>query len=586
MNMIEKLTVFLRVNRTNIIVVLIFLTYTLVSFGFYQARTLNGDINNHILSGEMFGVPANLKERGIKPLYYGPGQTGWDGQFYYYMSNDILALKDTANHIDAPSYRYQRVGLSLYAATVAKILGMDWVSPTTYFISYLLLILAATWSGAQLFSKVGVHPSLILLWSLSIGTQITLFNALPDAAADAFLILALSALYAKRYALSAIPFALSALSREAYVLFPSFVLLFILINLISDFRTSKYGGLKNLVSHLLKCKSYYLLALPGVIAIIWHIYVVRHFGVSPSQQAHGILGYPLVAWKDYFLSGINGNHKLVGTGMVASLEASSLLLFLVILAVALWISTSMLVKRFALASPEMCGLAFASIIFVFLYACFGPTVIMHYSGYFKAAAVFFFLIPLLLSVIDLNKKIKVFIYLLLIAALSFTSFYNMKVRILPFTTSNDQYTKMSTVTETQRIECFGKYDAKIRVNSIEMISGDVLSSLFGLGDLIVVSLELLNTGEHAFISTRNFGSVYMSYHWVNSNGKVLKDGIRSAIPGILLPGQSTQVQIISDIPKKLGEEISLILSPVQEGCAWFYIENPKVSESLKLTSKY
>ena len=154
MKSIERFTAFLKVNRTIIIVVLIFLTYTLGSFCIYLERTLNGNINNHIFSGEMFGVPVDLKERGIKPLFYGPSQTGWDGQFYYYMSNDILALKDTASHIDSPSYRYQRVGLSLYAATVAKILGMDWVSPATYFISYLFLILAATWSGHSSFQEL------------------------------------------------------------------------------------------------------------------------------------------------------------------------------------------------------------------------------------------------------------------------------------------------------------------------------------------------------------------------------------------------------------------------------------------------
>ena len=300
---IDKFMAFLGRNRTNFIVVLIFLTYTLVSFGFYYVRTLNEDINNHILAGETFGVPADLKERGIKPFYNGPGETGWDGQFYYYMSNDILALKDTASHIDAPSYRYQRVGLSLYAATVAKVLGMDWVSPATYFISYLFLILAATWAGAQLFSKVGVHPALILLWSLSVGTQITLFNALPDAAADAFLILALSALYAKRYALSVIPFAFAALSREVYVLFPSFVLLFFLINLISDARASKDGSLKDLACRLLEWKSYYWLALPGLVAIIWHIYVVRHFGVSPAEQATGDSWLPTGRVERLFLIG-------------------------------------------------------------------------------------------------------------------------------------------------------------------------------------------------------------------------------------------------------------------------------------------
>jgi hypothetical protein len=313
-------------------------------------------------------------------------------------------------------------------------------------------------------------------------------------------------------------------------------------------------------------------------AIIWHVYVVQHFGISPSDQAKDILGYPLAAWKDYFLSGINGNHKLIGTGLFAYLEAGSLLLFLVILAVALWISNNILVKRYKSVSPEIRGLASASIGFVFLYVCFGPTVIMHYTGYFKAIAVFFFLIPLLLVATDANRVKQVFVYLLLIVALSFTTYYNLEVRILPFNSNEDQYTKISTITETRRIECFGKYDAKIKVNGIKTINGGFLSSLFGRGDLIVVNLDLMNTGEYNFISTKNFGSVFMSYHWVNEHGEVVIDGIRSAIPGILLPGQSAQINIISSIPKDAGK-LTLKLSPVQEGCAWFYMANPTISGS-------
>jgi hypothetical protein len=580
MQCIEKFMRFLKANTISILVVLVFLCYTLISFSIYKERTLNGDIDNHILSGEMFGVPIDLKNRGIKPLFYGPGQTGWDGQFYYYMSNDVFALKDTASHIDSNAYRYQRIGLSLYAAIIAKILGFDWVSPTTFFISYLFLIIAATWAGARLFSKIGRHPALILFWSLSVGTQITLFNALPDAAADAFLILALSSVYVKRYTLSVIPFVFAALSREVYVLFPSFVLLFLLINLISAAWVSNNDCFTDFVGRLLKWKNYHWLVLPAMIAIVWHIYIVQHFGKSPSEQAHGVLGYPFVAWKDYFLLGINSNHQVVGTaGIFGYEEAGSLVFFLSILAIALWISSNILVKPYKLISAEIRGIAMALICFVFLYVSFGPTVMMHYTGYFKAIAVFFFLIPLLLVYTDVNRIKVVFVYLLLIVALSFTTFYNMNAKILAFTSSEDQYTKMSTITETRRIECFGKYEAKIKVNDIKVINVGDLSRLFGRGNLMVVNLDLINSGDHPFISTRNFGSVHMSYHWVDKHGEVVLDGIRSAIPGVLLPGKSTQVNIVSSIPKDVGE-LSLKLSPVQEGCSWFYLANPAISDHL------
>ena len=187
-------------SKVMYVICAVFVIYQLLAFSAYLQGTLENDVNNHILAGEMFGVPEELKARGITPLYYGPGQTGWDGQFYYYIANDLLARKDTPSHIDAPSYRYQRPGMSLYAATIAALTGQAWVSPKTYLLSYFLLVLAATWIGGSLLSSRGQHASLILLWSLAVGTQITMFNALPDAAADSFLIVGLAALYSGRTA--------------------------------------------------------------------------------------------------------------------------------------------------------------------------------------------------------------------------------------------------------------------------------------------------------------------------------------------------------------------------------------------------
>jgi len=534
----------------------------------------------------MFGVPAALKEHGIKPLYYGTGNTGWDGQFYYYISNDIFALKDTPIHIDAPSYRYQRVGLSLYVATISSMLGNNWVSPATFFISYFCLILAATFVGALLLMRFGANPALILLWSVSIGTQITLFNALPDAAADAFLILALGALFSGRLKLSIIPFALSGLSREVYVLFPSCIFLSYAFNSFCCARRASGGaGIKELIQHLFAWKKYYLLLSPGLIAIFWNIYITRHFGVSPASQAHGILGLPLLAWTEYLLSGLHGNHKLVGPGIYAYVEACSLVLFLLVLVTSFWISVRALKEYFSKTSPAMGGAAVAAICFIFLYICFGPTVIMHYTGYFKALAIFFFLIPLLLTATTVTNPAKNLIYVLLFISLLFTTIYNMEARILPATYNYEQYTKMREISDKPRVECFKKFDAEIKVSAVSVTPSSAISHFFGRGDQVVVDLELKNTGEYPFWSTRNFGSVFMSYHWIDAKGKVIQDGVRSAIPGGLLPGHSKQVAVVSNVPVNPGDDISLMLSPVQEGCGWFYLANPNYSGSVKLTIK-
>lgn len=566
---------FLKKTKVSFIISLVFLTLTLLSFEVYKERTLNGDLNNHILAGEMFGTPIALKGHGIEPLYHGAGQTGWDGQFYYYMSNDLLALKDTPQHIDAPSYRYQRIGLSLYAAIVSKAFGMRWVSPAVYFYSYLTLIFFATLLGAQFFSNQKINPGLTLLWALSVGPQITLFNALPDAAADAFLILALYATYKRRYALSVIPFAFSALSREVYALFPSFIFLLLFVDCLLNSNNKSF---MKFITHSFRWHSYYLLTIPGLIAIGWHAYIVKHFGIAPSTQAHGILGAPLAAWMEYFLSGICGNHKLVGHGFSAYAEAISLLLFLSMILTALALSLYTLIKRYRLVTPEARGVCCAATAFTLLYVCFGPTVMMHYSGYMKALAIFFFLIPFLAHTANINNRKKLAIYLLLIISFTFTTIYNMKVRILPYAApGNDQYTHMSSITETRRIKCFDKYQAKIKIENIAWIHKNFINRLLGEGDLMIITIQLKNTGKYNLVSTKGFGSVLMSYQWRDKYGKVVQDGIRSAIPGVLLPGQTTKLSIIAKPPKSPNETY-LKLSPVQEGCAWFYQANPNAFE--------
>lgn len=575
---------FLKKNKMKLFVVFIFLIYTMLTFGIYQARTLNGDINNHILSGEMFGVPMTLKDKGLTPLYTGPKETGWDGQFYYYMSNDIFALKDTPTHIDSPSYRYQRVGLSLYTAIVAKAIGMNWVSPTVYFVSYLFLLLAATWVGANLFSKLGVSPLLILLWSLSVGTQVTLFNGLPDAAADAFLILALSAIFSKKYFLSVIPFAFSALSREVYVLFPSFILLFILIDNLLIEKGHINIRPKDIFKKLFRYNSYYFLLIPGIIAVAWHFYVVKHFGIAPSQQARNILGYPLVAWEKYFSSGLEGNHILVGGNWTAYAEAMTLFLFLIVLIIAICISISVLFRRNPLITPEVRGVSLTLISFSFLYLCFGSTVIAHYTGYFKAVALFFFLIPLLLPFVKYKKYVKIFICSFLFLSILLTTAYHLKVRILAYPVNFEKYTKMSTVTNVKIIECFNNFSVKVKVDNVSVVHANILNRIFGMDDVIIADVELFNNSPNTFVSTKKAGSVFMSYHWVNQEGKVVVDGIRTALPKPILPGTSEKMSVVSRIPVN-AEELSLKLSPVQEGCTWFYMRNPDSGQNIGINVK-
>ncbi|HKJ63292.1 MAG TPA: hypothetical protein VKA94_15065 [Hyphomicrobiales bacterium] len=545
---------------------------TLIAFEFYLQRTLKGDINNHILSGEMFGVPEALQQKGVKTLYSGPGQTGWDGQFYYYIANDLLGLEDTPEHIDAPSYRYQRVGLSLYTAILATLTGQDWVSPRTFFTSYFLLVLAATWCGALLFSRLSVDPALILLWSLSTGVYLTLFNALPDAAADAFLILGLSALFAGQFALAAMLLIFSALSREIYVLFPLLIGAVYFVDQVLAARKEARRWTETAIS-LLRWQSYYWLALPVVTLVAWQIYVTNHFGVAPSSQAHGILGPPFVAWFNYFSGGLLGTHK--------RFESVLLLLFLAVMVTACVLAWRVLFTRFSETTNLMRGIAAATLVLLGFYACFGPTVAMHYTGYMKAAAVFGILIPLLMSAAGVTERFERRVVIFLIVAVLVSGFHNWGKRILRNPVNFEAYTRMAYIKETKNQSCLGAYDAKVTIHDVSIHNrAGILPAIFGSGDYIVIRVGLQNTGQVPLISTKGSGSVHMGYEWFDADGKVTWRSDRSAIVEPLLPGETSELSVVSLMPKAKGA-YTLRLSPVQEGCVWFHAANTAASTDLK-----
>ena len=561
-------------NASLLAILMLFALATTVTFAIYLERTLQGNINHFMLSAEKFGVPSHLAERGITTLYQGPQDTGWDGQFYYYISNDILGLKDTPKHIDAHAYRYQRVGLSLYAALFAKLSMQEWVSPKFFFLSYLLLISAAVWVGARLYQSRGIPPWLILLWALSAGTQVTLFNALPDAAADAFLILALPLLLARRFWLAAIPMTFSVLSREAYLIIPVLISITLIFEALKD-KEKRVRPLQFWLGKLFRIPALYALAAPVAAYAIWWVYVTLHFGATPGSQAHNILGWPMKAWGSYFMAGLTGEHPLVGRGYAAVFEASGLFLFLMLLMASVLVAIATFARQDRV-DPVIAGIAGAVLALVGLYACLGPIVMMHYTGYIKVTGVFIILLPLLWKEAIFGKRFRVALILLFGIHFSVIAFGNFYSRFLPVRTNYNAYTRISELSKIpndQEQACFDEYSARVQLLETNFHGlGNWRARVFGV-PFISMKVALTNTSKNQFRSYHGRGAVMMSYHWLNEQGAVVQDGIRSAILPILSPGETQIVQILSQVPAKSSR---LVITPVQEGCAWFYMAKPGV----------
>ncbi|WP_395008106.1 hypothetical protein [Undibacterium sp.] len=368
----------------------------------YVSGPLNGNFSSHIMSAKHWGVPVELEKNGIEPLYTAKNVVGWDGQFYYFMANDLLAQKDTSEHIDADAYRYQRIGLPLFAKILSVVTLQDWVSTQTYYASSFILILLAVLVGGHYFARNNVSPLWMLPWSLGIGTQITMLNGLPDAAADAFFIIALVACLSRRYWFYCVFISFAALSREAYILFP---LIFFAGMTWVQFKTKE---------HQFRLLDWLLCAIPIVLFACWHIFVRVHFDKTPELQASKILGFPLISTFTHMFAGLSGHYPGAPEGAFSRLQGADIVFYLILLfsTYAAAFKFSPLKKlNFTNILPTALSLYLISLISLYLF--FGDTVMGHFTGYMKAASLFLFLWPffILLS----GGKIQKHVGLLLLA---------------------------------------------------------------------------------------------------------------------------------------------------------------------------
>jgi hypothetical protein len=86
---------------------------------------------------------------------------------------------------------------------------------------------------------------------------------------------------------------------------------------------------------------------------------------------------------------------------------------------------------------------------------------------------------------------------------------------------------------------------------------------------IKVLLIVKNTSNFSWSSTAQYQPVHLSYHWLDSNGRIVVfEGTRTLLPFSLSPGESAALSAIVKSPNQPGK-YSLILTMVQEQAAWF-----------------
>ena len=548
----------------------VMLTLLLIYFSNY----LNEKLQNAFLTSTNFGVPPNLTSKGITPFFTEYNQSGWDGQFYYYISNDILNQAGTSAHIDSPSYRWQRAGFAIVVNTISKLFGQDWVSPLLYFTVYFALLAFALVIGAKLFKLLGQSSNLILLWGLSIGTVVTIFNGLPDAAADCFLIVALFAYAKNKIVLYSMLVTFAILSRETYLLC---ALIIFLVECINFFRSKKEQD----NAGESKAKWIWFL-VPIAIGFATQMLLKLKFGIFPSRQAYGVLDFPLASIfrrlsETFPQSPPTLNLRIF---LVSNSEFLSLCFFVSLLLFNLVVLLSSRKKVFQERDP------LTQVVFIFLlsltimYACFGPTVMSFFTGYLKASSIFFFLTPLFLVLVGKKGLLRSAVIFMVIANL-FLNGYNFYARILPESPPKWSVSGLNLVTNMDSIECLNRYDTRITPISHKLVKPSKLGSLFGADYYFEVLLRAQNFTGTDLISTNGAGSTHLSYQWVEDSGKVVQDGLRYAIIEPLKDQESRDFRILVKIPNT-NFNPSLQISFVQEGCAWFYL-NSSVPKSGQLS---
>ncbi|WP_448646099.1 hypothetical protein [Pseudomonas mohnii] len=369
----------------------------------YVKGPLNGNFDHFLMQADLWGVPDKIKQHGITPLYLDDWNAGWDGQFYYYIANDIFAQHDTASHIDSDAYRYQRVGIPILSKIFSLLLLQEWVSPFLYYLTHFLLILLGTAIAARFFTKQGVSAYWIIPWSVGMGTQITLLNGLPDGAADALLIIAMIAAYEKKYIAYTVSITFACLSREAYVAFPAIL---IFAEIIERYRNKTSFTPRG---------DFLLLLSPLVVFFAWHIFIRLKFIHTPGEQSPGILGAPLKSLFLHLLPGLQGHYPNMQAGWFSYISAIGLIFFCLLLILTAYTVTKTHPLRTTLEGKLVSNTASAfTLVLCLLYSCFGDTVIWNFTGYMKAAGLFLFCIPFIATTKKLPLRKSTFAFFIII----------------------------------------------------------------------------------------------------------------------------------------------------------------------------
>jgi len=257
-------------------------SWVILQFAFllWVHRNLEGVSHRAFLPGVQFGVPEREKAAGMQSVC----KTGYDGQQYYWQSNDIFARRDAYKHLDAPLYRYQRIGIPMLAGGLATILGYELTPPLLYHTVQFALTSAAFGVLVYWLLINQLNPAYALGWLVSGGTIQSLWLGLLDSPGDAFFVFTFFAIASRKLWLYVPLATMLLLTREGYIVYATAVFA---ATALSRFAwLDRLGHWKRLVSVEWRDVTGYwkqlaLTAIPGTLTLAWTAYLTIQLHQSP-----------------------------------------------------------------------------------------------------------------------------------------------------------------------------------------------------------------------------------------------------------------------------------------------------------------
>lgn len=103
----------------------------------------------------------------------------------------------------------------------------------------------------------------------------------------------------------------------------------------------------------------------------------------------------------------------------------------------------------------------------------------------------------------------------------------------------------------------------------------LLSSRMRAGTTRQINVLIENTGNEIWPAngvSEPGAFVHLAYVWIDADGHVALEGDRAALPECMQPNDQAKISLLLKTPTRPGK-YKLILSPVQEGVRWFYLNN-------------